>query len=276
MNADFLNQAFQVIRDMMTTNADLFVGFGMRLYQSFSVILIVWFGIRAALGGEFSAYHFARLLLVISFGLAMTKYYASPIPGFGYSFYELFTKQGDYLALQLNQEMLTQIKSKLDWIWAAIENPSINLLLAPVDLLRWGAISALILLCYVATTWVTLFGVIASAVCVLLGPIFIPFFIVPQLEWIFWGWFRAMIQYAFYQVVANAFVFVFGTLLIRFVDNAAVDFTGMKFAAIIVPTMIVLGTFCFAIFKIPAVVNSLFTGKAGESADIPIPGLGLR
>lgn len=29
------------------------------------------------------------------------------------------------------------------------------------------------------------FGIIASAVCVLVGPIFIPFFIVPQLDWLF-------------------------------------------------------------------------------------------
>jgi type IV secretory pathway VirB6-like protein len=276
VNADFLNQAFQVIRDMMTTNADFFVGFGLRLYQAFTLIIIAWFGIRVALSGDFSAYQFARLMLVISFGLAMTKYYAAPIPGFGYSFYELFTKQGDYLALQLNQDMLTQIKSKLDWIWEAIQYPTINLLLAPVDLLRWGAVSALILMCYLATTWVTLFGFIASAVCVLLGPVFIPFFIVPDMEWLFWGWLRALIQYAFYQVVANAFVFVFGTLLIQFVDNSSVDFTSMNLAPIVLPTVIVLGTFCFAIMKIPSVVNSLFTGRSGESAYIPIPGLGLR
>jgi hypothetical protein len=50
------------------------------------------------------------------------------------------------------------------------------------------------------------------AVIVLVGPIFISFFIVPKLEWLFWGWFRAFIQYAFYQVVAHAFVFVFGQL----------------------------------------------------------------
>jgi hypothetical protein len=33
------------------------------------------------------------------------------------------------------------------------------------------------------------FGLIASAVCALLGPIFVPFFLVPKLDWLFWGWF---------------------------------------------------------------------------------------
>lgn len=276
MNADFLNQAFQIIREMMISESDIFVAFGMRLFQSFAVIVIAWFGITSALSGNFSMDRFARMILTISFGLAMIKFYSTPIPGFGYSFYELFTKQGDFLALGLNENMLTQVKGKLDWVWEAVQNPSINLLLAPLDLLRWGIVAGLILVAYVAVTWVTIFGYVAAAVCVLLGPIFIPFFIAPQLEFIFWGWVRAILQYSLYQVVANAFVLVFGTLLVKFVDTAATDFTAMKFGALIVPTFVVFGTFAISIFKIPSVTNSLITGKSGESAMIPIPGLGLK
>ena len=44
------------------------------------------------------------------------------------------------------------------------------------------------------------FGLIASAVCALLGPIFVPFFIVPKLDWLFWSWFKAFIQYPFIPV----------------------------------------------------------------------------
>ena len=58
------------------------------------------------------------------------------------------------------------------------------------------------------------YGFIATAVCVLVGPIFVPFFIVPKMEWLFWGWFRCFIQYAFYQVIAAAVVFVIGNLMI--------------------------------------------------------------
>ncbi len=50
------------------------------------------------------------------------------------------------------------------------------------------------------------YGFIATAVCVLVGPIFVPFFIVPKLEWLFWGWLRCFLQYAFYQVIASAVV----------------------------------------------------------------------
>jgi hypothetical protein len=67
------------------------------------------------------------------------------------------------------------------------------------------------------------FGFIATAVCVLVAPIFIPFFIVPKLEWLFWGWFKCFIQYAFYQVIAAAVVFVIANLILGVVptENSA-------------------------------------------------------
>ena len=62
------------------------------------------------------------------------------------------------------------------------------------------------------------FGLVATGVAVLVGPVFIPFFLVPQLDWLFWGWLKSLLQYAFYQVIAQAFVFVFGSFLINFLD----------------------------------------------------------
>ena len=73
------------------------------------------------------------------------------------------------------------------------------------------------------------FGYVAAAIAVLLGPIFIPFFIVPHMEWLFWGWLKAFVQYAFYPVVANAYLFVFGNLLIHFVDSHPPPTTARRF-----------------------------------------------
>ena len=58
------------------------------------------------------------------------------------------------------------------------------------------------------------YGYVAAAVCVLLGPIFIPFFIVPKIDLLFWGWLKAFIGFSFYQVVAAAFIFVFSKVLL--------------------------------------------------------------
>src|SRR5256712_12253129 len=61
---------------------------------------------------------------------------------------------------------------------------------------------------------VTAFGFVATAVCVLVGPVFIPFFIVPKMEWLFWGWVRCFIQYAVYQVIAAAVVYIIANLIL--------------------------------------------------------------
>ena len=97
------------------------------------------------------------------------------------------------------------------------------------------------------------------------GPIFVPFFIVPQLDWLFWGWLKAFIQYAFYQVVAQAFVFVFGTLLLHFLDLYPPPFTVDMLTVAGLQVAFLLMAFIFGLLKVPSLVNSLFTGRSGES-----------
>ena len=63
------------------------------------------------------------------------------------------------------------------------------------------------------------FGMIASAVCALVGPIFVPFFIVPKLDFLFWSWFKAFIQYSFIPVIAFAFLMVFERFVFRFLTT---------------------------------------------------------
>ena len=82
----------------------------------------------------------------------------------------------------------------------------------------------------------------------------------------FWGWLRALLQYSFYPVVANAYIYVFGSVLIHFVDRAGTDFSGLKIAVLFLPLLFLLIAFTWGLLKVPSLCNSLFTGKSGESA----------
>jgi hypothetical protein len=86
------------------------------------------------------------------------------------------------------------------------------------------------------------------------------------MEWIFWGWLKALIQYAFYPVVANAYLLVFGNLLIRFIDSHPPPYDGAMIVVLFLPLLSMLVAFTYGILKIPSLVNSLFTGSAGQSA----------
>src|SRR5690606_1421658 len=111
-----------------------------------------------------------------------------------------------------------------DTIYFSLEMPI--LAFSIIQIVYYAVLVIAILLAEAAIFFVISFGYIAAGVCVLLGPIFIPFFIVPKMEWLFWGWFKAFLQYAFYQVVANAYLFVFGNLLIHFVDSHPPPYDG--------------------------------------------------
>jgi len=263
-----MNDLFQFLSDLLTTHSGTFQALGLNLFRGFALILIVWFGLKSALssasgGPAFRFDHFAELLLTIAFGFAMITYYARPIPGFGVSFHSLITNEGLALADQLNNGMLTDIFSRLDNIYFSLEVPVIAFDI--IAILHFILIVAMIIVLEAAVFFVIAFGYIAAAIAVLLGPVFIPFFIVPKMEWLFWGWFKAFLQYSFYPVVANAYLFVFGSMLVHLVDSHPPPYDGATIALLFAPLLFLLIAFTYGVVKIPSLVSSLFSGSSGES-----------
>ena len=60
---------------------------------------------------------------------------------------------------------------------------------------------------------------IALAILIILGPVFIPFLVFDPLSFLFWGWFRAMITYSLYAVIAGAVLRVFSAVGIAFITS---------------------------------------------------------
>src|SRR5437660_1152176 len=120
------------------------------------------------------------------------------------------------------------------------------------------------------------YGFIATAVCVLVGPVFVPFFIVPRMDWIFWGWLRCFIQYAFYQVIAAAVVYVIANLILGIMDlqPKGTISTGELMEAFPVLFITFLASI-YALLKIPALTHHVFSGASGGSSAVllnPKPG----
>src|SRR5712692_8001277 len=268
-----MNDLFRFLTDLMTQHADLFEAMGTRMFRGFAVILISWFGVKSALAsasaGHGPGFHFDRfasLLMTIAFGFGMMTYYSHPIPGFGISFYHLIIDQGLELSNQLNHAILQEVWDRLSNLYWGMETPGLTLALNYLEIERYLATTLAILLAQGCVFAVIAFGYVAAAIAVLLGPVFIPFFIVPHMEWLFWGWLKSLIQYAFYPVVANAYVFVFGNLLIHLIDSHPPPYTGATLLLLFGPLLLLLIAFAYGVLKIPSLVNSLFTGRSGESA----------
>lgn len=256
------------VLDLLMRDGDLFVRLGTNMFRGIAVILIAWFGIRAALassdgGSGLPLGRFVSLVMTIAFGLAMITYYRAPIPGIGLSFTQLLTDQPIYLARQLEITQVQRLSDRLNQVYLSLEQP---LVLNVSALVGYFLVALAVTAARVALLAVIAFGLIATGIAVLVGPVFIPFFLVPQMEWMFWGWLKSLLQYAFYQVIAQAFVFVGGTFLMNFLDAFPPPYTVDRILVGGFHLVFLLLAFTYGLLKVPSLTNSLFSGRAGESA----------
>ena len=256
----------QAITELLTTHEPEFLRFGYSLFMAFAAILIAWHGIRMMLDRDGLGDHmfgFAKLLLFISFGYALIAYYESPLPGIGVSFSNLITDQTGYFQSVLEARAFDNIYRHFDDLSGHFMQPDPWAILA--NLIYWTVL-LLIAFAKAVSLAVIAFGLIASAVCGLLGPVFVPFFIVPKLDWLFWGWLRAFIQYSFVPVVAVAFLMIFEQFVYRYVMTLPAMITQAEYGIYALQAFAVVATFCMGILQVPSLTQSIFSGSSGESA----------
>src|SRR5574338_962053 len=255
----------QAISTMLTTYEPEFLRFGYSLFIAFATILIVWQGIRMMLtrdGLGDDMFHFAKLLLFISFGYALIAFYESPLPGIGSSFSNLITDQAHVFANILDARSLELVFDHLDTLWGQFVQPDAWSILA--NLLYW-LLLIVVTVAKVISLAVVAFGLIASAVCALVGPIFVPFFIVPKLDWLFWSWFKAFIQYSFVPVIAFAFLMIFERFIYQYLTTLPPGITEDLYLVYGVQALVIVGVFSVGILLVPSLTSSIFTGRGGGS-----------
>jgi hypothetical protein len=255
----------QAITELLTTYEPEFLRFGYSLFLAFAAILISWHGIRMMLSHDGLGDHmfgFAKLLLFISFGYALIAFYEAPIPGIGVSFSNLITDQTHHFATVLDARSLELMFQHLDDLWNHFVQPDAWSILA--NLLYW-LILIVVTLAKVISLAIVAFGLIASAVCALLGPIFVPFFIVPKLDWLFWSWLKAFIQYSFIPVVAFAFLMIFERFVFNYLTTLPPGITEDLYLVYGLQSLVVIGTFIVGILLVPSLTSSIFSGQGGQS-----------
>ena len=255
----------QAITNLLTTREPEFLRFGYSLFIALATIVIAWQGIKMmfsqdGLGDRM--FDFAKLLMFVSFGYAFIAFYESPLPGIGVSFSNLITDQTFYFQSVLEARAFDNIYSHFDELSAHFMQPDAWSILA--NLIYWTVL-LLVALAKALSLAVIAFGLIASAVCALLGPIFVPFFIVPKLDFLFWGWLKAFIQYSFVPVVAIAFLMIFEQFVFRYVTTLPPTVTTAEYGVYGLQAVAVIATFCVGILLVPSLTKSIFTGTGGES-----------
>ncbi len=258
----FLSQA---IGQLLSSKTSVLQATGLDMFRGLALILLVWFGVKSALsasqgGGGFHFARFADLLLVIAFGLGMLTYYSTPIPGVGHSFSDLVTQEALHLSGQIESNQTQKIAD-------AVVKAESKLGPAPGvfsfhEELTFFVIAVSLAAIQAVAFAVIAYGYAASAVCVLVGPIFIPFFVVPKLDWLFWGWFKAFIGFGFYQVITAAFIFVFSKVLLGLLGVIG-PITLANAFTVLPALLITLFTCMYGLTKIPELTASILGGRSG-------------
>ena len=199
---------------------------GMDLWRGLSLIVIVWTGTQMALaGGGVNMASVVKMIMTLAIPFGMLQFYAVPLPApVNMTVPDLITGMGSWLhgviVAGSGEQMLTELHRMFRGMYD-------NLMLTPAmpgimnPLRMWAALmSAIFSGLFGLVLWIVMLLVMLVVYCVglaqivwaqlaisialLLGPIFIPFLVLPQLSFLFWGWFKTLLTYSLYAAIAAA------------------------------------------------------------------------
>jgi len=210
------------------------LSWGRQFLTAIALILIVWTGLRVAFSGTFQAWELIRFIIVLSLPYGMLEFYRTPFPmtggpnltfpqivtGLGSALTGLFgadiIAEGIQAVMALAHDHMQIVGSEADSfsIWRAIRTGGKQVThLALMTALLGSFVLGMTFVVALAIAQV-IFAQIAIAVLVTLGPIFIPFMVVPKMDFLFWGWLKALIQYSLYSAIAAVMVTVWTNIIL--------------------------------------------------------------
>ena len=94
---DFKGFLDQVMDDIMSANGPTILAAGNTLWRGLAAIVVVWTGIKIAMSGTFSMWALIELVIGLWIPWVMLLFYATPIPGVGFTFPGMIAGGGNWL-----------------------------------------------------------------------------------------------------------------------------------------------------------------------------------
>ena len=200
---------------------------GMQLWTGLSLIVVVWTGTQMALaGGGVNMASIVRMIITLAIPLGMLRFYFIQVPGIGMNVPDVITGMGSWLSnviiADAGENFRGQLGVMLRQAWANVgltadqETGWFNQLagwiggfIGMINTLVVGLLMSLVMLVVLIVVYAVgqaqvIWAQLAITLAILLGPIFIPFLVLPPLSFLFWGWFRTLLTYSLYAAIAAA------------------------------------------------------------------------
>jgi hypothetical protein len=259
----------QACQSLAATVAPSITAMGVHIVLALATIMMVWFGVQEALasahgGPGFTMGRFLNLFMLLTFAYVMVNYYDSSIPGLGFSI-KGFIDGGTISLVNLigsdgSNTMLNEIHAASSKTGPSILNSMMN----PYYAIVYFAVQFLLAMLAAIVSAIVAYGAIAATIIGVLGPIFIPFLVVDNLDWLFWGWLKAYLGFSFYKVIAAATMNVLSHVLTNYYIQLGQSVSDPALIVQTLPLLVLLVLVnTYILFKIPAMTHSLFIGDTG-------------
>ena len=258
---------------------------GHQLWGGLAAVVVSWTGLRIAYSGTLEPWSIVRVVLGIAIPRTLLHYYSVTIPGVGLTFPATVAAGGIWLqnlfisdVVAVGYAEMTALvqafAAQLGAAWSSgslmtVVTEGVSVFFSSLVTLAMGVplvlgLVALFCLTYAQVIWAQ----VAIAIVILLGPVFIPWLLLEPLAFLFWGWFRTLMVYTLYGVVAGAILRVFMGVGMGYVTTytGALMGTGSADPAELGLWVVVL---------LPLIVSGLMAGlKVGELAAMLVSGSG--
>jgi TrbL/VirB6 plasmid conjugal transfer protein len=274
MDTTLFNDLLASLRDtifgVLTQNGTPFAQLGLNIFRTITIVMIVIAGTRIAFSDQHSLHKLRTLAgLILIVWIMLTLYTrSSPLLG-GYSFSEAIPRSAFAMADLVGVTTQQQMLAKLDQIIDGVSSMSSFSFFHARDFIIYIIITALIAVLELAMFIVIGFGYLALGAVLVIGPVLIPFMIVPKLDFLFWSWLKALIKYSFYPVIGNIVLLGICQLMLSILNTTLPTAGQIVITIAQIPILIIVfAAGLYAIFKIPSLVGDIFSGAANAGSGV--------
>ena len=262
---------------------------GMTLFAGLAVIGTVQRGASWALSGRADATGLMNWLLKVAFTLGLLTFWDQELPAIGSSIPQVIARQGAWLTETLLGTAMDNMLDTLGDIWnqftranlagqawtmlgalfAGGTGVALAMLLGPAAV---GTLVALAIGTLAAGLAQVIWAGAAISICVMIGPVLVPWLLFRPLEFLFWGWLKTVITYSLYGAIAVAVIRTFMDALLAQVQ-VVVNTTdwaqgGAQVLASALTAFLLAVTSLMAMIKVPALANGLVSGSGAAGSGI--------
>ena len=214
-----------------TTAIELFLPLARNLLGAFAIIILVWTGVQMMFQGGLDMGSLLSTILSIALPFMILDGYGAGSYIWGdFAFTDIFVGTARWASQALIDESFNSFVVQLTAMWDEVKtaltaspgNVASGLVGAFMAIFAawfvgFFAVGVLIMILtppvmlYCQYLW----GLVTMLVAILLGPIFVPFLLIPQLSFLFWGWIKSLFGGMIHSIVAaGLFVLIANIMLL--------------------------------------------------------------